>query len=75
MTAKARGFKKGDYALTGMNFVAKLVSDVHTTTPICEVWGWEHEFGSVYADELQAITPAQAKNIIEINTASGEWRQ
>ena len=73
-TAKARGFVKGDYALTSMGFVAKLIQDVHTATPLCEVWGLEHEFGSVYADELEKIGKDEAEEIIKENQASGEWR-
>lgn len=74
MTAKARGFRKGDYALTGYGFVAKLISMVHTTTPLCEVWGLEHEFGSVYADELIKISQADAEQIVKKNTDAGYWR-
>ncbi len=54
-TAKALGFKKGDFVFTGM-FPAIIISDAHTATPCCEVWGIEHESGSVYAHELRRIT-------------------
>lgn len=54
-TAKKLGFKKGDFILTECNFPGILISDVHTSTPVAEVWGLEHEGGSVYADKIQRI--------------------
>ncbi len=54
-TAKALGFKKGDFVHTGL-FPGILIGDVHTTTPLCEVWGLEHECGSAYANELRKLT-------------------
>lgn len=54
-TAKALGFAKGDFVHTGA-FPAVLVSDAHTETPCCEVWGWEHEAGSCYAYDLKHLT-------------------
>lgn len=62
-TAKSMGFVKGDYAINHLGWVHKLLSDVHTTTPTCEVWGYEHEFGSAYASNLTKITPEQAQLI------------
>jgi hypothetical protein len=50
-TAKALGFKKGDFVHTGA-FPGIIVSDAHTRTPVCEVWGYEHETGSAYADDM-----------------------
>ena len=64
-TAKALGFKKGDYAINQMGWVCKLIQYVNTTTPMCEVWGFEHEFGSVYANELNKISEQEALRIIE----------
>ena len=50
-TAKALGFKKGDFVHTG-SFPGIVIGDAHTRTPVCEVWGFEHEMGSAYADDL-----------------------
>ena len=50
-TAKALGFKKGDFVHTGA-FPGIVIGDAHTRTPTCEVWGMEHEAGSAYADDL-----------------------
>lgn len=55
-TAKKLGFKKGDWAmLKGTGWAAKLISDVHTSTPVAMVFGWETEAGSVYAHDLVKI--------------------
>lgn len=52
-TAKKLGFKKGDWALLrGTRWPVKLISDVHTATPVGMVFGWEEEAGSVYASDL-----------------------
>ena len=50
-TAKALGFKKGDFVHTG-SFPGIVIGDANTRTPTCEVWGFEHEMGSAYADDL-----------------------
>lgn len=55
MTAKALGFKKGDFVTTGY-FPAIVAGHVNTSTPLCEVWGVEHECGSAYANELRRIS-------------------
>ena len=56
-TAKKLGFKKGDWALLrGTQWPAKLISDVHTSTPVAMVFGWESEAGSVYAHDLVKIS-------------------
>lgn len=62
-TAKALGFKKGDCVrvVVGTGFVGVIMSDAHTATPCCEIWGFAHEGGSVYAEHLVKITPAQLK--------------
>lgn len=57
-TAKALGFVKGDFVWTGA-FPGILVSDVHTSTPVAEVWGFDHESGSVYAHDLRKLTKAE----------------
>ncbi|MDE1977260.1 MAG: hypothetical protein KGI84_08380 [Elusimicrobia bacterium] len=54
-TGKQLGFKKGDFIHTGA-FPGIIVSDVHTHAPTCEVWGYEHETGSAYAEELVRMT-------------------
>lgn len=54
-TAKALGFKKGDFVHTG-SFPGIVVGDAHTRTPTCEVWGFEHETGSAYAEDLTLLT-------------------
>lgn len=40
-------------------FPAVIISDAHTTTPCCEVWGIEQECGSAYANELRRISFAE----------------
>lgn len=50
-TGKKLGFKKGDFVHTGA-FPGIIISDVQTFAPVCEVWGYEHESGSAYADDL-----------------------
>jgi len=56
-TAKKLGFKKGDWALLkGTGWAAKLISDVHTATPVAMVFGWETEAGSVYASDLVKLS-------------------
>ncbi len=54
-TGKSLGFKKGDFVFTGA-FPGIIVSDVNTTAPCCEVWGWEHETGSAYASDLRKLS-------------------
>lgn len=64
-SAKKLGFAKGMFVHTGA-FAGIIISDAHTTTPCCEVWGWEHEMGSCYASDLSHLTfeefKAQAHN-------------
>lgn len=61
MTAKKLGFQKNDYALSkSSGWVHKLVGFVNTETPLCEVWGFCHEFGSAYADDLTKISKEEA---------------
>ena len=60
-TAKKLGFVKGDCIATGP-FVGVIMSDVHTATPCCEIWGFEHEGGSCYAHDLKKITVEQLKD-------------
>ena len=55
ITGKAIGLKKGDFVFTGA-FPGIVISDVHTSTPCCEVWGFEHESGSAYAKDMSKIT-------------------
>ncbi len=54
-TAKKLGFKKGDFVHTGA-FPGIVIGDVHTAAPTCEVWGFEHEMGSAYAEDLTPMT-------------------
>ena len=51
-TAKKLGLVKGDFIITSMRWAGIIISDAHTATPCCEVWGLEHEMGSCYAEEL-----------------------
>ena len=62
MSAKTMGFKKGDFVFTGA-FPGIIIGDVHTNTPTCEVWGFEHESGSVYASDLKKLTAEEFKNV------------
>jgi hypothetical protein len=55
-TAKSLGFKKGDFILTEAGFPGILISDINTGTPCAEVWGFEHEGGSVYADQIRKVS-------------------
>ena len=54
-TAKKLGFKKGDFVHTGA-FPGIVIGDVHTAAPTCEVWGYEHEMGSAYAEDLTPLS-------------------
>ncbi len=63
-TAKALGFKKGDFVHTGA-FPGIIVSDAHTRTPVCEVWGFEHESGSAYAEDLVLLNWPTFKSLAE----------
>jgi hypothetical protein len=54
-TAKKLGFKKGDFVHTGA-FPGILIGDAHKATPTCEVWGFEHEMGSAYAEDLTLLS-------------------
>ncbi len=63
-TGKALGFKKGDFVHTGA-FPGIIISDVHSFAPCCEVWGFEHEMGSAYAEDLTAMTWEEFKAVAE----------
>ena len=63
-TAKALGFKKGDFVHTG-SFPGIVIGDAHTRTPTCEVWGLEHEMGSAYADDLVLLNWPTFKSLAE----------
>ena len=63
-TAKALGFKKGDFVHTGA-FPGIVIGDAHTRTPTCEVWGMEHEMGSAYADDLVLLNWPTFKSLAE----------
>jgi len=54
-TAKGLGFRKGEFVHTGA-FPGIIIGDVHTRTPTCEVWGFEHEMGSAYAEDLALLS-------------------
>lgn len=53
-TGIKRDFKVGDLVFTGA-FPAIIISDVRTSTPCCEVFGFEQECGSVYATDLKPL--------------------
>lgn len=53
-TGIKRDFKVGDLVWTGA-FPAIIISDVRTSTPCCEVFGFEQECGSVYATDLRPL--------------------
>jgi hypothetical protein len=55
MTGKKLGFKVGDLVSTG-SFPAVIISDVNTSTPCCEVFGFEQESGSAYATDLKHLS-------------------
>lgn len=61
-TASKLGFRKGDFVHTGA-FPGVVIGQVHTRTPLCEVWGLEHEMGSAYAEDLQALTWPEFKTL------------
>jgi hypothetical protein len=64
VTGTSRGLAKGDWCLNACGWVCRILSDVRTFAPCCEVWGFEHEAGSVYAAELTKITESQAYAMI-----------
>jgi len=61
-TGKQLGFKKGDFVHTGA-FPGIIIGDVHTQTPTCEVWGFEHEMGSAYAEDLTLLSWQEFKAV------------
>lgn len=63
-TAKRLGFRKGEFVHTGA-FPGIIIGDVHTRTPTCEVWGFEHEMGSAYAEDLQLLSFSEFKALAE----------
>ena len=63
-TAKKLGFKKGDFVHTGA-FPGIVIGDVHTAAPTCEVWGFEHEMGSAYAEDLTLMTWQEFQAVAE----------
>ncbi len=65
-SAKALGFIKGDVVQTekGQGFPAILIGDAHMTTPLCEVWGFEREMGSVYSEDLVKISDEKFLELI-----------
>lgn len=63
-TGKKLGFKKGDFVHTGA-FPGIIISDVHTFAPVCEVWGFEHESGSAYADDFVLLNWPTFKSLAE----------
>lgn len=68
-TGKALGFKKGDFVITPV-FPGVIVSNVHTIAPVCEVWGIEHESGSVYAHDLVKITGEEFLSLVGPNPSA-----
>lgn len=56
-TGKKLGLKKGDFIITGDGgFPAIVIGDVNTFAPTCEVWGFEQEIGSTYAETAKKIS-------------------
>ncbi len=64
-TGKALGFKKGDFVHTGF-FPGIIIQDVHTFTPMCEVWGIEHEMGSGYAYQFKKLTAEEFFSAVDL---------
>lgn len=63
-TAKALGFRKGEWVLlTDSGWYAKLLSDVHTKTPVCFVLGFAYEAGSVYSNTLAKLSPDMQREL------------
>lgn len=55
VSAASLGFKVGDFVFTGA-FPGIIISDVRTSTPCCEVFGFEQELGSCYAHDLRHLS-------------------
>lgn len=56
-TGKKLGLAKGDWCYNRESgWGCRILSDVHTYAPVCMVWGYEAEAGSVYAFELVKTT-------------------
>ena len=70
-TAKELGFKKGDFVHTGA-FPGIVIGDAHTKTPTCEVWGFEHETGSAYAEDLTLLSWADFETLAKSYGFDGE---
>jgi len=47
-----------------MGFIVKISGEINTSSPFCEIWGLEHGFGNVFADELKKIDEETAKELI-----------
>lgn len=54
-SARKLGFAVGQLVWTGA-FPAVLIGDINTETPMCEVWGFEQESGSVFAKDLKPLS-------------------
>lgn len=63
-TAKRLGFRKGEFVHTGA-FPGIIIGDVHRRTPLCEVWGFEHEMGSAYAEDLALLSWPEFRTLAE----------
>ena len=56
-TAKALGFKKGDFVMSPL-FPAIITGHANSATPEIEAWGsGDHEIGSCYAEEMLKVSP------------------
>lgn len=61
MTAKKMGLKKGDWVTVEHGWYAKILLNVHTSTPMCYVFGWVHEVGSVHCSSLTKVNDVAAE--------------
>lgn len=55
VTGIKQGLAVGDFVYTGA-FPAIIISDVRTSTPCCEVFGYEQECGSAYASDMRKLS-------------------
>ncbi len=69
--------KKGDFVVTGVGFPAIVQDSYHSrTTRLLEVWGFEHEWGSEYADELKPVSRETFETIKEqYKHEGGKWER
>lgn len=71
-TGKSLGLVKGDYVTTEMGWPGIVRSQVHTFSPVVEVFGLYHEIGGCYASNLHKITFEEFEKFLLTVPSGGE---